>query len=242
VFLIGENEYRTKETLPAFARAELAPRLIRSTIIHANPDDPNDFPGIQALAHADLLVVSVRRRALNDEQLGVVQEYLASGKPVIGIRTASHAFDSKNPPAGRQRWGAFDTEILGHKYQGHHGNKLPKAPPTRVTVQPEAAGHPILAGVEANDLRVWSHLYKVRSVAPTATVLMTGQVEGKPEVEPVALAWTRPSGPGARVFYTSLGDPLDFQFVFFQRMLLNAIFWVLDEPEPRHDSAPSSPQ
>ena len=63
VFLIGEDEYKTEATLPAFAAKELEPLGVRCTFVIADPKTPHDFPGVEALDDADLLVLSVRRRA-----------------------------------------------------------------------------------------------------------------------------------------------------------------------------------
>src|SRR6187399_673349 len=102
VFMIGEDEYHTWETLPEFARKELEPRGYRVTIVNADTADKNNFPGlIEALRTADLLALSVRRRTPPAEQLAAVRAYLAAGKPLLGIRTACHAFALRptDPPA-----------------------------------------------------------------------------------------------------------------------------------------------
>lgn len=229
VFLIGEREYRTAETLPAFARSQLDPLGVRSTFVHVDPTDSNSFPGLEVLDTADLLVLSLRRRALPAAQIGRIRNYLDSGKPLVGIRTASHGFDNREPPPGGVRWQSFDVDVLGHKYNGHYGNKPPKGKPTFVKVLPEAEGHPIVEGLPRDELRVWSHLYKVHSLAPTARALLSGHVEGELEVEPVA---TTNTYRGGRIFYTSLGSPLDFEFVFFRRLLVNAVFWAMEMPVP----------
>ena len=230
VFVIGEREYYTHETLPAFHESELARRGVRATWVHANPDNPHDFPGLEALETADLLVVSVRRRGLSTEQLARIRSYLEKGGALVAIRTTSHAFAPRPALENRARWEDFDTEVLGHKYLGHYNNKPPEWPPTFVRVAEKAAAHPILAGVRAENLRVWSHLYKVRSLPPAATPLMVGTLGGQAAVvEPVALTH---SYHGGRVFYTSLGSPLDFEFAFFRQLLVNAVFWALERSVP----------
>ncbi len=105
VFLIGDDEYKTAETLPAFATSELEPAGIRCTFAIADPKAPHDFPGAQALADADLVVLSVRRRAPSTEHMTLIRKYLDSGKPLVGIRTACHAFDARGKaPAGHAEW------------------------------------------------------------------------------------------------------------------------------------------
>ena len=69
VFLIGDDEYKTEQTLPAYANSELEPRGVRCTFVIADPKTPHDFKGIEALNDADLLLVSVRRRAPSVDQM-----------------------------------------------------------------------------------------------------------------------------------------------------------------------------
>ena len=220
VMMIGEREYETHRTLPAFAVAELP--HCRTTYVFPRADDRNDFPGLEVLASADLLVVSVRRRTLPVEQLAMVQKYVASGKPVVALRTASHAFALRNekPPEGHAVWPEFDREVLGGNYHNHHGNKLT----TQVNVEPGAKDHLILAGVSAEKFTSASSLYMNHPISDATTVLMTGRIDGVEQAEPVA--WTHVRD-GQRVFYTSLGGPGDFQQESFRKMLANAIAWAL---------------
>jgi nicotinamidase-related amidase len=242
VFLIGEDEYRTAETLPAFGRSELRPRGIRVTVLQDAAGDPGNFPGLEdALGQADVLWLSTRRRALPKPQLEAVRAYLASGRPLIGIRTASHAFAPQDKvrqelvvEGGRAEWPQFDPEVLGGHYQGHHG-----AGP-RVSVSPAsgAAGHPILAGVDPAGFSSAGSLYRTRPLSASATVLLMGAIAGQ---TPEPVAWVNAHGPRqARVFYTSLGHPDDFQEPAFRKLLLNALLWALEPPGGRTTTAPPS--
>jgi len=228
-FLISEPEYHTAETLPEFARKELAFRGFHCTFIQTDASDPNAFPGIEAIKNADLLVVSVRRRTPPKDQLELIRQHLNAGKPLIGLRTASHAFDAKPADNLHDSWSTFDVDILGANYQGHYGNQPPNKPATLVNVIAEAAAHPVLAGVPTDEFRVTSHLYKSRNPASTVTPLMNGHVEGNSTMEPVA--WVNTANQ-RRVFYTSLGNPEDFQLPAFRRLLLNGILWSLNQPIP----------
>ena len=123
--MIGEDEYHPWETLPAYAGSDLKAAGYRVTIVHADAKGKNNFPGIEAaLRDADLLFVSVRRRTPVKEQLDAVRAYLASGKPLVGIRTASHAFAlARNAKALTDPklaiWQDFDPEVLGGRYTNH---------------------------------------------------------------------------------------------------------------------------
>lgn len=225
VLMIGEDEYQTWETLPEFARTELEPRGYRVTVVHADPSDKNNFPGlVAALRTADLLVLSVRRRTPPAEQLDAVRSYLAAGKPLVGIRTASHAFAVRpNGPAVAaplSTWQAFDPEVLGGHYTNHHG-----VGPTTVVTRAAAAGsHPILDGVDAARLASVASLYKVAPLEAGTSPLLVGTIPGQP-AEPIA--WTNRYGSKqARIFYTSLGHPDDFRNAEFRRLLRNAVAWA----------------
>lgn len=240
LFVIGEDEYHTWETLPDFAQKELSWRGFDVEIIKENTARKNEFVGLTgALGKADLLVLSLRRRALPKEQLDAIRNYLAAGKPLVGLRTTSHAF----APQGRDvdpasRWDTFDPEVLGGHYSGHHGS----GKVATIRVADGAAKEPLLTGVQVNGFVSKGSLYKASPLAPDAQPLLTGSIPGQPE-EPVA--WIRTYGPkSARVFYTSLGHPEDFKENAFRRLLLNGMLWVMKQripPEPAQTAVIEKP-
>ena len=219
-FLIAEDEYDAKHTLPAFADRELR-QPFGFNCVFLQSDAPDDLPGLEKLADADLAVVYMRRRTLPPKQLAFIRAYIDVGKPIVGLRTASHSF---------QNWLAFDPQVLGGHYVGHHNNKGPQSPTSFVRVIPEMASHPILAGYPTHEFRVTDWLYKVSPLVPTATPLIMGRVGDRQPHEPVAWINTNRS---ARVFYTSLGHPDDFQTESFRKLLRNGIFWALNYSVPQ---------
>jgi type 1 glutamine amidotransferase/nicotinamidase-related amidase len=228
VFVIGENEYQTWDTLPEFARKELEWRGFHCSFVTAGTSvSDNTFTNFSLIKQADLLVLSVRRRTPQKEMMALIRDHLNAGKPLVGIRTASHAFDAKPADAQHEGWSSFDSEILGCDYQGHYNNGGPNNASTSIRIIPGA--HPILTGMPTNELSVASSLYKSRDPATTVTPLMTGRVEGSAEIEPVA--WVNTAG-NRRVFYTSLGSPDEFKHPFFRQLLLNGVCWALDRPIP----------
>ena len=122
VLLISEPEYKTNETLPEFAHKELESRGIRCTVVMGDETDGSDLPGLEILNTADLLVMSVRRRSPRVEQLAQIRAYLQAGKPLVAIRTSSHAFHTRGqhpegrPPNGksliRKCWGGITPDIM----------------------------------------------------------------------------------------------------------------------------------
>ncbi len=230
VFMIGEDEYHTWETLPEFAKTSVEPLGHRVTIIHADADDKNHFPGlIEALRDADLLFVSVRRRTPVKEQLDSIRAFLDSGKPLLGIRTASHAFSrlpkDKDTPLDPELavWPEFDAQVLGGNYTGYYRDEAK----TTLAAAPGAEDHAILAGIPLSAFIGHAKLYNNTPLAATATPLLIGTIPDHPG-EPVA--WTHRFGPRqARIFYTSLGHTEDFRDAAFRRLLLNAIAWGLEK-------------
>lgn len=226
VFMIGEDEYETWNTLPEFVEKDLKPAGYRVTIIHADKAEKNHWPGlVEALRSADLLFVSVRRRTPLKADMDAVRAHVTAGKPVVGIRTASHAFairaKDKPPESKYAIWQEFDPEVFGGNYTNHHG----AGPKTTIVAAPGAEKHPILKGISAAKLVGNGSLYKVSPLKPDATPLLIGTVADKP-AEPIA--WARLAGPKkARVFYTSLGHPDDFKDRQFRRLLTNAIAWAV---------------
>ena len=220
VFLIGEDEYKTDQTLAAFASKELEPAGIRSTFVIADPKSPHDFPGAQALDDSDLLVLSVRRRAPKADQMAFIRRYIDSGKPLVGIRTASHAFDARGKaPPGHVEWKSFDADVLG----GHYTNHYPEERKAVIERSRSKEPHPILAGIET-PFTASGSLYKTSPLASSTVPLLVGRVGSMP---PEPVAWVNLKG-SSRVFYTSLGHPGDFSRPEFRRLLKNAIFWALD--------------
>lgn len=228
VALIAENEYETARTLPAFLKEEIEPRGLRCTVVGAETSNEDDFPGLNALARADLLLVSVRRRTPRKEQMAIVRQYVAERKPIVAIRTASHAFARANPPAGHESWPSFDREVLGGEYGGY--DPIGRKVGSDVWADPDAKTHPALRGLENARFRSQSWIYRMRFVAPSVRVLLRGRW---PENGPVeSVAWANEQD-GMRAFYTSLGHPADFQLAQFRLLLLNAVYWALGQPTSR---------
>ncbi len=221
VVMIGEREYRTNETLPDFVATHLEPRGIRSTIMHADKKDGNRFPGLNTLKTADVFLLSVRRRALPEQDLNLIRDYVNAGNPLVGIRTANHAFHTfGQKPVGHAEWQDFDGQVVGGNYSGHHGVGVV----TQLSVAGNAHQHPILHQVSVDSMIGNGSLYQVSPLARTAIPLLIGRI---PNQEPEPVAWTH-WFKGGRIVYTSLGHPQDFENENFRRFLANAVQWALD--------------
>jgi nicotinamidase-related amidase len=227
--VMAEDEYRTEQTLPAFAREQLG-KDFRVSLVFGDPKGRGPVPGLEVLDEADAALFSVRRRMLPAQQMDVLRSFIRAGKPVIGIRTATHGFAPREgappPPDGMAYWPAFDRDVLGCRYNFHH----PQEVQTFIRVVPQEAKNALLAGFPADELKVSSSLYKVLPLADGAVPLLTGRAADRTPVEPVAWVWTRP-GSG-RVFSTTLGHPNDFKLPAFVRLLRNGTYWAAGLPVP----------
>ncbi len=239
VFVTGDHEYSGEQTLPLIA-AELEKNYgMRTKVLKTSPDQNSekDLPGLEVLKDADLAVFFLRWRQLPNEQLNYIEDYLKSGKPVMGFRTTTHAF---NFPDGdeRKRWNAFGQFAFGsppgwggaakHTHYGHKST-------TDVTVIPAAAKHPILTGVDPA-FHAASWLYRVQPDYPakgSTWLLMGKSVNPDKEATENPVAWTWQNEWGGKVFFTTLGHPEDFQVESFQRLVVNAIHWELGKPVPK---------
>jgi type 1 glutamine amidotransferase/nicotinamidase-related amidase len=223
VIVIAEDEYETAQTLPEFAARHLGQNF-RVSFVFGSDQQRNEIPGLEVLNDADLLLVSVRRRLLPVTSMKLVRKFVAAGKPVVGIRTASHAFSLLNveSPPGLTEWSSFDAQVFGGNYSGHHGNKLM----SMISPSSKPSSHPILTGIGSEFPQAGS-LYKTAPLAHGATALLSGRIDGLP-TEPVA--WTFKRSDGGRSFYTSLGHPGDFENPSFVRLLVNGLNWAAGLP------------
>ncbi len=231
--LIGEDEYETEKTLPKFAAAHLG--NYRVQYVFADDKNVNTMPGMAQVKDSDALLVSMRRRPLPADQLNLVKQFAAAGKPIIGIRTASHAFSlrNKSPEGGLSDWPEFDKDVLGGSYTNHYANDLH---PEVVAVS-GSDNHPLAKIFDGIKFTSGGSLYKVSPIGPGTRPLLMGTIKGQPS-EP--LAWTNVRSNGGRTFYTSLGHKGDFDQDAFRLVLANGIHWACDQPlvtlEQIHDA------
>lgn len=239
VFVTGDHEYSGEATMPLLA-AELEKNYNMKTVVLKSFPDQNaeeNIPGLEALQNADLAIFFLRWRRLPADQVKYIDDYLKSGKPVMGFRTSTHSF---NYPEGHelQSWNAFGERAFGsppgwggaakHTHYGHESS-------TDVYVIEKEASHPVLTGVDKN-FHVRSWLYKVLPDYPAkgSTWLLMGRSvdPNTPEAIENPVAWTWQSPTGARTFMTTLGHPEDFRQEGLQRLCVNAIHWTLNKPVP----------
>jgi type 1 glutamine amidotransferase len=249
VFLAGDHEYRGEETLPALARI-LAKHYGFKCSVFITTDPKTGFiepgssniSGLEALTTADLMVVFLRFQDFPDDEMQHIADYLDRGGPVVGFRTATHAFQIERPDAKflKYTWkgvegypGGFGRQILGETWVSHYGKN--HAQSSRLLLQPGEATHPILRGVK--DVWVQSGGYTADPIEGSH-VLALGQIlEGMmPASAPakdkneLPVAWYRmyrsASGKSGRVFTTTHGASEDLLNEGFRRMAVNGLLWA----------------
>jgi len=238
VFVTGDHEYSSEATMPLFA-AELEKSYgMRTIVLKSSPDHSSEenIPGLEVLKDADLAIFFLRWRRLPEGQLKYIEDYLKSGKPLIGFRTTTHAF---NYPAGHklEKWNSFAELAFGapggwgkggHTHYGHLST-------TDVSVIATQSKHPVLTGISPK-FHAASWLYHVLPAYPlkgSDWLLMGNSVNPDKAAIKNPVAWTWKTAAGARSFMTTLGHPADFKEPDLQRLVINAIYWTLAKPVPK---------
>lgn len=255
VFVSGDEEYRSEEALPMLAQILAKHHGFKCTVLFAidpedgtiNPVCTTNIPGLHLLDDADMMVIFTRFRELPDDQMKHIIDFTNSGKPILGLRTATHAFNyktNKTSPYAKYSFrsndpeGGFGQLVLGETWAGHHGHHGHES--TRGVINPDLADHPILRGVKD----VWgpTDVYTVTHLTSDAKVLMFGQVlegmdptdkpvEGKKNDPMMPLVWVRnytgETGKTSRVICTTMGASVDLQSEDLRRLLVNACYWGL---------------
>lgn len=262
VLVSGDEEYRSEEALTQLAQILAKHHGFSCTVLYAidpktgeiSPNKTDNIPGLEALRKADLMVIATRFRNLPDEQMKEIDDYLRAGRPVIGMRTATHGFNIPrdrafahygNGYAGEKKdWAdGFGRSVLGEKWISHHGHHGHES--TRGLIAPGAKDHPILRGIHDGDIWGPTDVYGVRLPLPgDSQPLVLGQVlEGMKPDSPVVegndakkndpmmpVAWVKTysvdGGPKGRVFTTTMGSSTDLASAGLRRLLVNACYWA----------------
>ncbi|MFX0558320.1 ThuA domain-containing protein [Maribacter sp. CXY002] len=251
VFVTGDEEYRSEESMPMLARLAKRELGAKVTVCYAldstgiiDPNRTDHIAGLEALETADVMVMFTRFRNLPDHERKFITNYANSGKPMVGFRTSTHAFMYKNDSILAETYNnKWPTEVFGQQWITHHGHfDDGKFPVTKVTSIAGEENNPILKGFKPIDAYSW--LYHVdggdwKLHGDSKPILeghstksqheMDGNLDKFPLTNPVA--WTKSftgeSGISARVFFTTLGHPYDFKLEEVRKIAVHGIFWAL---------------
>src|SRR6266567_7025092 len=255
VFITGDEEYRSEEGMPMLAKVLAVRHGFKCTVLFPinpadgtiDPDNQTNIVGLDALKTADLVVMQLRFRELPDDQMKYFVDYLNSGKPILAIRTSTHAFQySRNKQSQyakfhwqSQEWpGGFGQQVLGETWVSHHGDHGKES--TRGLINDEFKNHPILRGVA--DIWGPTDVYTVSHLPKDANVLVWGQVLSgmKPSDPPVQgaknqplmpLVWVRSysgeAGKPTKIVATTMGAAVDLENEGLRRSLINSCYWAV---------------
>jgi len=255
VLIGGDEEYRSEEALPQLGKILAERHGFDCTVLFAigkdgtiDPNRTDNIPGLESLKKADLMIIFTRFRSLPADQMDDIVAYVESGRPIIGLRTATHAFNIKegHPYSGYswndKTWtGGFGQQILGETWVAHHGNHGKES--TRGRIAPGAESHPILKGIKDGEIWGPTDVYTVHLPLPgDSKPLVLGQVlegmkptdkplEGKKNDPMMPVAWTKTytpkSGKTGKVFNTTMGASQDFANPALRRLIVNAAYWAV---------------
>ncbi|MGE3808433.1 MAG: ThuA domain-containing protein [Gemmataceae bacterium] len=206
IHLIGVGEYEAAKSMTAFKKhLEDCFHVACTASVGGNG---KKLENLEPLASADVLVIFARRTNLPEEQMKLIRSHWEKGKPIVAMRTASHAFQ----PADNE---IFDKKVLGGDYKGSGSYTTPfKALPVE-----SQADHPVLKDVGPITSRGY---YNNGKLAADVVVLQLVETTSK---TPRPVTWTHTYN-GGRTLYTSMGTPEDFKNDAFLRLLTNAVFWT----------------
>ena len=248
VFLTGDEEYRSEEGLPQMAKILATRHGFKCTVLFAiNPDIRNSLPGAEALDTADVIFMLNRFREWPDAIMKhFVDAYLA-GKPIIALRTSTHAFSygrNSSSAYARYSWdstntkweGGFGRQVLGETWISHHGHHKVEA--TRGVVEASSKEDLILRGV--GEIFGNSDVYGA-TPPPDAKILVRGQVlkgmnqgdvavEGPKNNPMMPVVWTRlyknEAGKTNKILTTTMGAATDLENEGLRRLLVNGVYWA----------------
>ncbi len=253
VLVSGDEEYRSEEALPMLGKVLAVHHGFKCTVLFAidpetgeiNPDVNSNIPGLHHLESADMMILFTRFRELPDGQMKYIVDYTNAGKPVMGLRTATHAFNYKenreSPYAkysfnSREFEGGYGKQVLGETWINHHGHHGQES--TRGVIDEGHKNHPILKGV--SDIWGPSDVYGIRELTGDAHVLVHGQVltgmeptdPPKTDTTTMPLAWIKTyigeTGNTSCIFTTTMGASVDLESEGLRRLLVNGCYWCME--------------
>ena len=254
VLISGDEEYRSEEALPMLARILATHHGFKCTVLFAidpktgeiDPECQTNIPGLEQLQSADLMVLFTRFRELPDEQMQHIDAYTKANKPVVAMRTSTHAFQykrNKQSPYAKYSYDSkvkgweegYGRQILGETWVDHHGDHGKEG--TRGLINGLYEGHPILKGVK--DIWGATDVYTIRDLSEDTQILLFGQsTHGMRDDAPpsfdksiMPVAWTKvykgEGGRHGRVFNTTMGASVDLESEDLRRLLVNACYWAM---------------
>jgi hypothetical protein len=266
VFLAGDEEYRSEEGLPMLAKILSQRHGFKCTVLFSvdpdgtiNPKASKTLSNPAALDTADAVVMLLRFRAWPDDDMTRFDNLLRAGKPIVALRTSTHAFNGFPKGSPWETWnynnhGGFGKRVLGETWLTHWGKHKVEA--TRGVIEPSERRNPLLRGITS----IFGDTDVYEAYPPSdATVLVRGVVLNgmtpdaapadyrKPRSTdkqeqgvndpPMPVVWTRlhknDNGTTNRILTTTMGSATDLENEGLRRLVVNAVYWGLGLNVPR---------
>ena len=261
VLVSGDEEYRSEESMPMLAQILARHHGFNCIVLfswdnsgsYVDPDNQSGVRGWKHLDNADLMLIGTRFRTPNKEDRKHIASFLKAGKPIIGIRTSTHAFKGSELITEGLTLNQFGPSIIGDGWVAHHGKH--KVQGTRAIIEAGQKEHPILNGVA--DIFAPTDVYTIRALTDADTILMSGQVTesldpdskavtGKINKPMMPLAWLHPyqvkGGKKGSTFTTTAGASVDLLNEDLRRLLVNAVYFMTGlKVPPRAEVTPVKP-
>lgn len=252
VLLAGDEEYRSEEALPMLGKILSQHHGFHCTVLFSmsadgsiiDPNNQTGVGGLEALDQADLLIIATRFRRPSAEQAEHLDRFLKKGKPVIGLRTATHSFNGQGRFGDWLEYDDFGIKILGERWVSHHGGH--KVQGARSVTTPELKQHPVLTTV--GEFFAPSDVYGVIHLTEADQVLMRGavtetldpdspNVPGKQNDPMQPLVWLHtyeaPDGVTGKSFCTTAGAAVDLVDPNLRRLIVNAAYYLTELKVPQ---------
>jgi hypothetical protein len=263
VCLSGDEEYRSEEGLPQLAKILASRHGFKCTVLFPvdpdgtiNPNNQKSISNAAALDSADVVIIALRFRKWPDADMKHFADYFNSGKPIIALRTSTHAFDlGKESGYSKYGWrssewkGGFGKQVLGETWVDHWARHKVEA--TRGVIPPDARGSVLLRGVE--EVFGDTDVYEAYPPADARILLLGQALKGmKPDSPPadyrrkrstdkqeqgindpmMPVAWTRlyknEAGKENKILCTTMGSATDLLSEGLRRFLVNGVYWAVD--------------
>lgn len=246
VLMSGDEEYRSEESMPMLGKILARRHGFKCTVLfswdrkndYLNPNNASGVRGWEKLDEADLLIIGTRMREPSAEEAAYLTKFMDAGKPIIGFRTATHAFKGKGQFGGKIPFQDWGLKILGETWVNHHGDHMRQG--ARAVVVEDKKTHPVLNSVA--EIFGPSDVYGVKNLTDQNEILLLGEVTktmapdseavpGKKNDPMMPLAWLHeyesPAGTKGKSFCTTMGASVDFLSEDLRRLIVNASYYLL---------------
>lgn len=260
VLLSGDEEYRSEEALPMLGKILSQRHGFRSTVLFSvdpdgtiNPKASRSLSDPAVLDTADAIVMSLRFRAWPDDAMARFDKYLRAGKPIVALRTSTHAFNGFPKGSPWESWnynnqGGFGKRVLGETWLTHWGRHKVEA--TRGAIEASQKAHPLLRGVTSifgdtdvyeayppADATVIVRGIVLKTLTPDSApadhrkTRATDKQEQPVNDPPMPVVWTRlhqnEGGTTNRILTTTMGSATDLEDEGLRRIVVNGVYWGL---------------